>query len=73
MTGVGAVALRSLIGLIHNAMFNGGVFKIAYDANILEGPSRFGNWVILSPVAASSSSIWSSASRRRRKVTASPR
>ena len=49
MTGVGAVALRTLIGLIHNAMFNG-VFKIAYDANILEGPSRFGNWVILSPV-----------------------
>ena len=49
MTGVGAVALRTLIGLIHNAMFNG-IFKIAYDANILEGPSRFGNWVILSPV-----------------------
>ena len=49
MTGVGAVALRALIGLIHNAMFNG-VFRIAYDANILEGPSRFGNWVILSPI-----------------------
>src|SRR5271155_798895 len=49
MTGVGAVALRSLIGLIHNAMFNG-VFKVAYDANILEGPSRFGNWVMLSPI-----------------------
>src|SRR5271169_856015 len=49
MTGVGAVALRALIGLIHNAMFNG-VFRIAYDANILEGPRRFGNWVILSPV-----------------------
>ena len=49
MTGVGAVALRSLIGLIHNLMFNG-VFKIAYDANILEGASRFGNWVILSPI-----------------------
>jgi chloride channel protein, CIC family len=48
-TGVGAVALRALIGLIHNAMFNG-IFKIAYDANILEGPSRLGNWVILSPV-----------------------
>ena len=48
-TGVGAVVLRSLIGLIHNAMFNG-VFKIAYDANILEGPSRFGDWVILSPI-----------------------
>ncbi len=49
MTGIGAVALRSLIGLIHNAMYNG-VIKVAYDANILEGPSRFGNWVILSPI-----------------------
>ena len=48
-TGVGAVALRSLIGLIHNAMFNG-AFRIAYDANFLEGPSRWGNWVILSPI-----------------------
>ena len=48
-TGIGAVALRALIGLIHNAMFNG-VFRIAYNANILEGPSRFGNWVILSPI-----------------------
>jgi CIC family chloride channel protein len=48
-TGVGAVFLRSLIGLIHNGMFNG-IFRIAYDANILEGPSRFGNWVILSPI-----------------------
>jgi CIC family chloride channel protein len=48
-TGVGAVALRSLIGLIHNLMFNG-VFRIAYDANVLEGPSRWGDWVILSPI-----------------------
>ena len=48
-TGVGAVALRGLIGLIHNISFNG-VFKIAYDANLLEGPSRWGNWVILSPI-----------------------
>ncbi len=48
-TGIGAVVLRSLIGLIHNLMING-VFKIAYDANILEGPSRWGNWVILSPI-----------------------
>jgi hypothetical protein len=30
-------------------MFNG-VLKLAYGANVLEGPSRFGNWVILSPV-----------------------
>src|ERR1700731_2340480 len=49
MTGVGAVLLRSLIGLIHNVMING-VFKIPYDANILEGASRWGNWVILSPI-----------------------
>ena len=49
MTGVGAVALRSLIGLIHNLMING-VFRIPYDANILEGASRWGNWVILSPI-----------------------
>ena len=49
MTGIGAVILRSLIGLIHNLMFNG-VFKIPYDANILEGASRWGNWVFLSPI-----------------------
>jgi chloride channel protein, CIC family len=48
LTGIGAVALRALIGLIHNVLING-VFKIAYDANILEGPSRWGNWVVLSP------------------------
>jgi CIC family chloride channel protein len=41
-TGLGAVALRSLIGVLNNAMFNG-AFKIAYDANVLEGPSRFEN------------------------------
>jgi chloride channel protein, CIC family len=49
MTGVGAVALRALIGLIHNFMING-VIKIPYDANILEGASRWGNWVFLSPI-----------------------
>jgi len=49
LTGIGAVALRSLIGLIHNFAFNG-VLKIAYDANVLEGPSRWGDWVILSPI-----------------------
>ncbi len=49
LTGLGAVFFRSLIGLIHNLMFNG-VLKVAYDANVLEGPSRFGNWLILSPI-----------------------
>jgi CIC family chloride channel protein len=49
MTGVGAVALRMLIGLIHNICFNGR-FDYHYDANILEGPSAFGDWVLLAPV-----------------------
>src|SRR5580698_9537412 len=49
MTGFGAVALRTLIGLFHNLFYNG-TFSIWYDANISEGPSRFGNWVFLSPV-----------------------
>ena len=49
MTGIGAVALRWLIGFFHNAFYNG-TFSIWYDANISEGPSRFGNWVFLSPV-----------------------
>ncbi len=49
MTGCGAVALRALIGFFHNAFYNG-TFSIWYDANISEGPSRFGDWVVLSPV-----------------------
>ncbi len=49
MTGCGAVALRGLIGLFHNALYNG-TFSFIYDANISEGPSRFGDWVFLSPV-----------------------
>jgi CIC family chloride channel protein len=48
-TGCGAVALRALIGLFHNAFYNG-TFSIWYDANISEGPSRFGDWVFLSPI-----------------------
>ena len=39
VTGVGAVALRALIALIHNATYLG-VFSFRYDANLLEGPSR---------------------------------
>jgi CIC family chloride channel protein len=49
MTGVGAVALRALIGFFHNALYNG-TFSIWYDANVSEGPSRFGDWVFLSPI-----------------------
>ncbi|MGO9427359.1 MAG: hypothetical protein ACLP0Q_00435, partial [Rhodoblastus sp.] len=49
VTGIGAVALRALIALFHNASYLG-VFSFRYDANILEGPSRFGNWVFFSPI-----------------------
>ncbi|MEZ5856123.1 MAG: chloride channel protein [Hyphomicrobiaceae bacterium] len=49
MTGIGAVALRGLIGLVHNAFYNG-QFSYIYDANVSEGPSVFGNWVFFSPI-----------------------
>jgi CIC family chloride channel protein len=49
MTGVGAVAFRALIGLAHNALYNGRLSFI-YDANIPEAPSVFGAWLFFSPV-----------------------
>ena len=49
MTGFGAVALRGLIGFFHNAFYNG-TFSFLYDANVTEGPSRFGDLVFLSPI-----------------------
>lgn len=49
MTGLGAVALRMLIGLVHNTFYNG-VASVWYDANVSEGPSRFGDLVLLSPI-----------------------
>jgi chloride channel protein, CIC family len=49
MTGVGAVAFRALIALVHNAFYNGKL-SVIYDANIMEGPSRFGDFVLLSPI-----------------------
>ena len=49
MTGIGAVALRALIGFFHNLFYNGS-FSLLYDANVSEGPSRFGDLVLLSPI-----------------------
>jgi len=49
VTGLGAVFLRWLIGLIHNVFFLG-QFTAAYDANIPTPESPFGAWVILAPV-----------------------
>jgi len=49
MTGFGAVAFRTLIALVHNAFYNGKL-SLVFDANVSEGPSRFGDLVLLSPV-----------------------
>ncbi|OIQ77250.1 H(+)/Cl(-) exchange transporter ClcA [mine drainage metagenome] len=49
MTAFGAIALRALIGFFHNALYNG-TFSIWYDANVSEGPSRFGDLVFFSPI-----------------------
>src|ERR1700761_5635944 len=49
MTGVGAVAFRALIAVVHNLFYNGKL-SIVFDANLSEGPSRFGDLVFFSPV-----------------------
>jgi len=49
VTGVGAVAFRALIALIHNASYFGRL-SAAYDANVLEPASPWGAGIILVPV-----------------------
>jgi CIC family chloride channel protein len=49
MTGFGAVVFRALIALVHNASYSGRL-SFVYDANIMEGPSRFGDLVLFSPI-----------------------
>ena len=49
VTGLGAVAFRDLIGLIHNLLFTGHA-HVHYDANVFTLPSPWGAWVILVPV-----------------------
>jgi len=49
VTGLGAIGLRYLIALIHNAFFLG-KFSFIYDANAPTPPSPFGAWIILSPI-----------------------
>lgn len=49
MTGLGAVVFRALIGFVHNLSYNGSL-SFVYNANISEGPSRFGDLVLLSPI-----------------------
>jgi len=49
ITGLGAVALRALIGLVHNFFFLDR-FSLPYDANAHTPPSPWGAFIILSPV-----------------------
>ena len=49
MTGLGAVAFRSLIAFVHNVFYNGRL-SVFYDANLSEAPSRFGDFVLFSPI-----------------------
>jgi len=49
MTGLGAVVFRALIAFVHNLSYNG-TLSFVYNANVMEGPSRFGDFVLLSPV-----------------------
>jgi chloride channel protein, CIC family len=49
MTGLGAVAFRALIALVHNLFYNGKLSTI-FDAIVSEGPSYFGNLVFFSPI-----------------------
>ena len=49
MTGFGAVAFRALIGLVHNLFYNGKL-SVVFDANVIEGPSHFGDLVFFSPI-----------------------
>ncbi|MGE4528385.1 MAG: chloride channel protein [Rhodospirillaceae bacterium] len=50
ITGLGAVAFRALIGLIHNVFFLG-EWAVHYDANLFTPTSPWGMGVILVPVA----------------------
>lgn len=49
MTGLSAVAFRALISLVHNLSYKG-TLSTVYDADISEGPSPFGTYVLLAPV-----------------------
>jgi CIC family chloride channel protein len=49
MTGFGAVGFRALIAFVHNVFYNGRLSAV-FDANLSEGPSRFGDLLFFSPI-----------------------
>src|SRR5581483_2872017 len=44
-----ALVFRALIAFVHNLSYSG-TLSFVYNANISEGPSRFGDFVLLSPI-----------------------
>ena len=57
VTGLGAIALRYLISIIHNFFFLG-EFSTFYDANIATPPAPFGPLVIFAPVVGGAIVLW---------------
>ncbi len=57
VTGIGAVAFRALIGLVHNILFLG-KFAIAYDASLFTPADPWGPFVILVPVIGGIGVTW---------------
>ncbi|GHG95712.1 chloride channel protein [Pseudodonghicola xiamenensis] len=57
VTGLGAIALRYLISVIHNFFFLG-IFSFDYDANVPTSPAPYGALVILAPVVGGAIVLW---------------
>ncbi|MDK3017969.1 chloride channel protein [Pseudodonghicola flavimaris] len=57
VTGLGAIALRYLISIIHNFFFLG-ILSFDYDANIPTPPAPYGPLVILAPVVGGAIVLW---------------
>lgn len=57
VTGLGAVVLRTLMALLHNALFLR-EFSFYYDANQLTPASPWGPWIILVPVIGGLGTVW---------------
>jgi CIC family chloride channel protein len=60
------VVFRALIAFVHNLSYNGKL-SFVYNANISEGPSRFGDFVLLSPMIGGLIVVFSSGALLRRQ------
>ncbi|MCB2160355.1 MAG: chloride channel protein, partial [Rhodobacteraceae bacterium] len=57
VTGLGAIALRYLISIVHNLAFLG-TFSLDYDANLPTPPAPYGPLVIFAPVVGGLVVVW---------------